>query len=156
MWSTLRAWIRPKTFKSSDLACRVRASEHCITVTADLPGRMRVGRLVAQRKEALPDMSWVARLPRLDKLPIVVVSDMKVDPRFRRRGIGRAIANALLAEVSRTGEESLILGWVKTPVARQFWQSIGLSICGDAMYGKTSELINRHAPEKGLTQRKRG
>jgi ribosomal protein S18 acetylase RimI-like enzyme len=82
--------------------------------------------LVAREKTMIAGVALAAYLPSAEFGRTLMIQDFFVDPAFRRRGIGRALAARLMEEAKAMKIEQISLEILPTnEMAAAFWRSVG-------------------------------
>jgi len=91
--------------------------------------------LVACEDRKLIGVAVATDLPSTEAGSMLIVQDFFVEPRLRRRGIGRALATKLLEEARSIGVERIDLEILSTnEAATRFWQSMGFRPTGRTVF----------------------
>ncbi len=101
--------------------------------------RNRVGGLlfVAREKRAVVGVALAVYQPSAELGRVLVLNDFFVDPAFRRKGIGRAIAAKLLEEAKAMHVDQIDLEVLGTnAVAAAFWKAMGFRNTGRTIYSR--------------------
>src|ERR1700704_2207626 len=93
--------------------------------------------LVAREKKAIVGVALAVSSPSAEEGRLLVLNDFFVDPAWRRKGVGRALATRLLEEAKAMRVERIDLEVPPTTEnAAAFWKSMGFRTGGRALYGR--------------------
>ncbi len=101
--------------------------------------RNRVGGLlfVAREKRAVVGVALAVYQPSAELGRVLVLNDFFVDPAFRRKGIGRAIAAKLLEEAKAMHVDQIDLEILPAnAAAAAFWKAMGYRSTGRAVHSR--------------------
>ncbi len=93
--------------------------------------------LVARERRSVVGVALAVYTPSAELGRVLVVNDFFVDPAFRRKGVGRALAARLLEEAKSMRVDRIDLEVLPTnPDAMAFWRKMGFSTAGRTVYSK--------------------
>src|SRR6266550_4088552 len=93
--------------------------------------------LVAREKKAVVGVALAVYSPSAEEGRLLVLNDFFVDPGWRRKGVGRALATRLLEEAKAMRVERIDLEVTPTnATAATFWKSMGFRTGGRTVYGR--------------------
>ena len=93
--------------------------------------------LVARDEHAVVGVVLAVYSPSAELGRVLVVNDLFVDPAFRRKGVGRALATRLLEEAKAMGIDRVDLEILPSnAVAVAFWKSMGFGTVGRTIYSR--------------------
>ena len=93
--------------------------------------------LVAREKKAVVGVALAVYSPSAEEGRLLVLNDFFVDPAWRRKGIGKALATRLLEEAKAMRVERIDLEVTPTNAnAAAFWKSMGFRTGGRTVYGR--------------------
>ncbi|TLZ56936.1 MAG: GNAT family N-acetyltransferase [Methanobacteriota archaeon] len=93
--------------------------------------------LVAREKKAVVGVALAVYSPSAEEGRLLVLNDFFVDPLWRRKGVGRALATRLLEEAKAMRVERIDLEVTPTNAnAAAFWKSMGFRTGGRTVYGR--------------------
>jgi ribosomal protein S18 acetylase RimI-like enzyme len=93
--------------------------------------------LVAREKKAVVGLALAVYSPSAEEGRLLVLNDFFVDPAWRRKGIGKALATRLLEEAKAMRVERIDLEVTPTNAnAAAFWKSMGFRTGGRTVYGR--------------------
>jgi len=93
--------------------------------------------LVAREKKAVVGVALAVYSPSAEEGRLLVLNDFFVDPGWRRKGVGRALATRLLEEAKAMRVERIDLEVTPTnATAAAFWKSMGFRTGGRTVYGR--------------------
>ena len=93
--------------------------------------------LVAREKKAVVGMALAVYSPSAEEGRLLVLNDFFVDPAWRRKGVGKALATRLLEEAKAMRVERIDLEVTPTnATAAAFWKSMGFRTGGRTGYGR--------------------
>jgi ribosomal protein S18 acetylase RimI-like enzyme len=91
--------------------------------------------LIAREGGKAIGVTVATSLPSTEAGSMLVVQDLFVEPRLRRRGIGRALVTKLLEEARSIGVERIDFEILSTnEAATRFWQSMGFRPTGRTVF----------------------
>ncbi len=106
-------------------------------VEQQLMGRFPGVLLIAREGASAVGVALAAYQPSAELGRILQVNDFFVEPEFRRRGVGRALATRVLAEAAAMGIDQVALEITPTnEVAALFWRSLGFQTAGRTVYSR--------------------
>lgn len=93
--------------------------------------------LVARETGSVVGVALAVYTPSAELGRVLVVNDFFVDPAFRRKGVGRALAIRLLEEAKSMRVDRIDLEVLPTnPDATAFWRKMGFSAAGRTVYSR--------------------
>ncbi len=93
--------------------------------------------LVAREKKTVVGVALAVYSPSAEEGRLLVLNDFFVDPGWRRKGVGRALATRLLEEAKAMRVERIDLEVTPTnATAAAFWKSMGFRTGGRTVYGR--------------------
>jgi len=93
--------------------------------------------LVAHENMKVIGVAVATSLPSTESGSMLIVQDLYVEPRSRRRGIGRALIAKLLEEARAIGVERIDLEILSTnEAATGFWRSMGFRPTGRTVFSR--------------------
>ena len=93
--------------------------------------------LVAREKTAVVGVALAVYTPSAELGRVLAVNDFFVDPAWRRKGVGRALATRLLQEAKAMHVDRIDLEILpRNPEAAAFWKAVGFSTAGRMIYSK--------------------
>lgn len=117
----------------------VKSRPERITWAVEQVMKNRVGGvlLVAREKKAVIGVALAVYSPSAEEGRLLVLNDFFVDPAWRRKGVGRALAQRLLEEAKAMRVERIDLEVTPTnATAAAFWKSMGFRTGGRTVYGR--------------------
>src|SRR5256885_344643 len=125
-------------FKESSAITSMAHADGYIEIPADVD-RLETGQTVrvAREKKAVVGMALAVYSPSAEEGRLLVLNDFFVDPAWRRKGVGRALATRLLEEAKAMRVERIDLEVTPTnATAAAFWKSMGFRTGGRTPYGR--------------------
>jgi len=110
-----------------------------ITWAVEQVMKNRVGGLilVGREKKTVVGVALAVYSPSAELGRLLIVNDFFVDPGWRRKGVGRALATRLLEEAKAMRVERIDLEVTPTnATAATFWKSMGFRTGGRTVYGR--------------------
>src|SRR5437763_734878 len=93
--------------------------------------------LVGREKKTVVGVALAVYSPSAELGRLLIVNDFFVDPGWRRKGVGRALATRLLEEAKAMRVERIDLEVTPTnATAATFWKSMGFRTGGRTVYGR--------------------
>jgi ribosomal protein S18 acetylase RimI-like enzyme len=116
---------------------RPKAERVSWAVEQVLKNRFPGALLVAREKSAVVGVVLAVYTPSAELGRVLVVNDFFVDPGWRRKGVGRALATRLLQEAKAMHVDRIDLEVLpRNPEAVAFWKAIGFTTAGRITYSK--------------------
>ena len=93
--------------------------------------------LVAKERSAVVGVALAVYSPSAELGRVLVVNDFFVDPAWRKKGVGRALAARLLQEAKAMHVDRIDLEVLPSNAgAAAFWRKVGFSTAGRTIYSK--------------------
>ena len=92
---------------------------------------------VAREKKSIVGVVLAVYTPSAELGRVLVVNDFFVDPAWRRKGVGRALATRLLQEAKAMHVDRIDLEVLpRNAEAAAFWKAVGFATAGRMIYSK--------------------
>ena len=92
---------------------------------------------VAREKKSIVGVVLAVYTPSAELGRVLVVNDFFVDPAWRRKGVGRALATRLLQEAKAMHVDRIDLEVLpRNAEAAAFWKAVGFATAGRLIYSK--------------------
>ena len=116
---------------------RPKAERVSWAVEQVLKNRFPGALFVAREKSAIVGVALAVYTPSAELGRVLVVNDFFVDPAWRRKGVGRALATRLLAEAKAMHVDRIDLEVLpRNAEAAAFWRAVGFTTAGRTIYSK--------------------
>jgi GNAT superfamily N-acetyltransferase len=116
---------------------RPKAERISWAVEQVLKNRFPGALLVAREKSAVVGVALAVYTPSAELGRVLAVNDFFVDPAWRRKGVGRALATRLLQEAKAMHVDRIDLEVLpRNPEAAAFWKAVGFTTAGRTIYSK--------------------